>query len=83
MHVCKQISLDTKDTNAMMVLESAYCKLDAAKAKYAKLAKTTRKNTKEQKEKDENLALMSKSRQRNQRKRVRTQLMTSASMHLP
>ena len=35
MHVCKQISLDTKKANAMMVLEAAYCKLDAAKVCYA------------------------------------------------
>ena len=54
MHVCKQIGLDTKEADALMVLEAFHCKLDAAKAEYAKLAKTTRKNTKEQKEKDEN-----------------------------
>ena len=56
MHVCKQISLDTKEASAMMVLEAAYCELDAAKVEYAKLEKITRENMKKQKDKHENLA---------------------------
>ena len=56
MHVCKQIGLDTKEANAMMALEAAQCELNATKAEYAKLARTTKKNTKLQKEKDENQA---------------------------
>ena len=39
-----------------MVLEAAYCKLDVAKMEYAKLARITKKSTKEQKEKDGNPA---------------------------
>ena len=38
-----------------MVLEAAYCKLDAAKAEYAKLAKNTKQKAKEAKEKEETL----------------------------
>ncbi len=53
MHVCKQLGLETKEADAIMALEVAYCKLDAAKAEYAKLAKTIKKNSKEQKEKIE------------------------------
>ena len=30
-HVCKQIGLDMKYADAAMVLEAAYCKLDAMK----------------------------------------------------
>ena len=56
MDVCKQINLDTKEATAMLVLEAAYCKLDALKAEYTQLVKTTRMKTKEQKEKDENPA---------------------------
>ena len=39
LHVCKQLGLETKEANAMMVLEAAYCKLDAAKAEYSKLSR--------------------------------------------
>ena len=56
MHACKQIGLDTKEANAPMVLEVAYCELDAAKMEYTKLARTTKKKTKERKENDENPA---------------------------
>jgi hypothetical protein len=44
MHVCKQLGLETKEANAMMVLEAAYCKLDAAKAEYTKLSKEAKQN---------------------------------------
>ena len=47
MHVSKQIGLNTKEANAMMVLKAVSCKLDAAKVEYAKLEKTPRKNMKE------------------------------------
>ena len=53
MHVCKQLGLETKEANAMMALEAAYCKLDAAKAKYAKLAKNAKQKAKDSKEKEE------------------------------
>ena len=39
MHVCKQLGLETKEADAMIVLEAAYCKLDAAKAEYNKLSR--------------------------------------------
>ena len=29
MHVCKQLGLETEESNAMIALEAAYCKLDA------------------------------------------------------
>ena len=32
LHICKQLGLQTKEADAMMALEAAYCKLDAAKA---------------------------------------------------
>ncbi len=69
MHVCKQIGLDTKEANAMMVLEAASCELDDAKAEYAKLVKTTGKNTKERKEKDDNPALNVKKKVKEQKEK--------------
>ncbi len=39
MHVRKQISLDTSEANAMMVLEAVYYEFEAVKTEYAKLAK--------------------------------------------
>ena len=57
MHVCKLLGLETEDANAMMVLEAAYCELDATKAEYAKLAKNAKKKAKEAKEKEETPAL--------------------------
>ncbi len=56
MNICKQIGLNTKEAKAIMALEAAYFELDAAKAEYAKLARTSKMNTKEQKEKDQNQA---------------------------
>ena len=56
MDVCKQINLDTKEATAMLALKASQCKLDALKAEYTQLVKTTRTKTKEQKEKDENPA---------------------------
>ena len=53
LHVCKQLGLETQEADAMMVLEAAYCKLDAAKAEYAKLAKNTKQKAKDLKEKEE------------------------------
>ena len=47
MHVCKQLGLETKEADAMMALEAAYCKLDAAKAEYSKLAKDAKQNAKD------------------------------------
>ena len=38
-----------------MVLEAAYCKLDATKTEYAQLAKATKKKTKDQKEEGANM----------------------------
>ena len=46
MHVCKQIGLDTNYADASMLLEAAYCKLDAAKTDYAQLAKATKRRQK-------------------------------------
>ena len=53
MHVCKQLGLETKEANAMMTLEAAYCKLDAAKVEYAKLAKSAKQKAKDLKDKEE------------------------------
>ena len=53
--MCKQIGLDTDYTNAVMVLEAAYCKLDAKKMEYYQLVKGPKKEAKDQKEKGANL----------------------------
>ena len=53
MHVCKQLGLETEEANAMMALEAAYCKLDAAKAEYTKLSRNPKQKVKESKEKEE------------------------------
>ncbi len=46
-HVFKQLGLETKEADAMMALEAAYCKLDAAKVEYAKQkAKNAKQKTK-------------------------------------
>ena len=60
MHVCKQLGLETKEANAMMALEAAYCKLDAAKGEYTKLVKNAKQKAKEAKEKEETLATEAK-----------------------
>ena len=52
MHVWKQLSLETKEADVMMALEAAYCKLDAAKVEYAKLAKNAMQKAKEAKKKE-------------------------------
>ena len=46
MHVYKQIGLDINYTDAAMVLEVAYCKLDAAKTEYTQLAKAMKTKAK-------------------------------------
>ena len=46
MQVCKQLGLETKEANAMMVLEAAYDKLDTAKVEYAKLVKDAKQKAK-------------------------------------
>ena len=56
MHICKQLGLETKEANAMMALEVAYCKRDAAKAEHSKLSKEAKQKARN---KDENLALES------------------------
>ena len=53
MHVCQQLGLETKEADAMMVLEAAYCKLDAAKAEYTKLSREAKQKTRDR---DENPA---------------------------
>ena len=53
MHVCKQIGLETEEADAMMALEAAYCKLDAANAEYTKLYKEAKQKARD---KDENPA---------------------------
>ena len=53
MHVCKQLGLETEEADAMMALEAAYCKLDAAKAEYTKLSKEAKQKARD---KDENPA---------------------------
>ena len=54
-HLCKQIGLDTNYVDVVMVLEAAYCKLDATKTEYAQLEKATKKKAKDQKAKVANL----------------------------
>ncbi len=53
--MCKQMGLDMDYADALMVLEAAYCQLDAAKTEYAQLVKATKKRVKDQKEKGANL----------------------------
>ncbi len=60
MHVSKQISLGIKEAEDMIALEAAYCKLDAAKAEYAKLAGNSKHKAKESKEKEETAAPVSR-----------------------
>ena len=50
LHVCKQLGLETKEADAMMALEAAYCKLDAAKAEYSKLSKETTQKARDREE---------------------------------
>ena len=64
MHICKQLGLETKEANAMMVLEAAYCELDAAKVKYVKLEKSSKQKAKNSKEKEETLAPESRKKAR-------------------
>ena len=47
MHVCKQLGLETKEADAMMALEAAYCKLDAAKAEYTKLSRKAKQKARD------------------------------------
>ena len=56
MHLCKQLGLETKEAEAMMVLEAAYCKLDAAKTEYSKLTKETKQKAKDVRDRDENMS---------------------------
>jgi hypothetical protein len=53
MHLCKQLGLETEEADAMMALEAAYCKLDAAKAEYTKLSKEAKQKARDR---DENPA---------------------------
>ena len=55
LHMCKQMGLDMDYADDLMVLEAAYCQLDAAKTEYAQLVKATKKRVKDQKEKGANL----------------------------
>ena len=52
----KQLGLETKEADAMMALEAAYCKLDVAKAEYSKLAKEAKQKAKDVRDRDENPA---------------------------
>ena len=49
----KQLGLETKEANAMMVLEAAYSELDAAKVEYTKHARNSKQKAKDAKEKEE------------------------------
>ena len=64
MHVCKQLGLETKEADAMMALEAAYCKLDAAKAEYTKLYKEAKQKARD---KDENPATDSRKKAKDPR----------------
>ena len=83
MHICKHIGLETKQTEAMMALEAAYCELDASKAEYAKLAKSAKQKAKDLKEKEDTLAPESKKKAVNQRNRLISWLLMSSPTHLP
>ena len=67
----------------MMVLEAAYCKLDDAKAEYAKLAKNAKQKAKEAKEKEETPAPEGKRKEKEPRNRLITRLLMSLPTHLP
>ena len=54
MHLYKQLDLETEEDNAMMALQAAYCKLDAAKAEYSKLAKEAKQKAKDVRDRDQN-----------------------------
>ncbi len=56
MHISKQLGLETKEANAMIVLEAAYDRLDTAKAEYTKLVKDAKQKAKEVEERDANPA---------------------------
>ena len=58
------LDIEAKVANAMMVLEAAYCKLDAVKVENAKLAKNAKQKAKEAKEKEETPALEGKKKAR-------------------
>ena len=64
MHVSKQLGLETKEANAMMALEAAYCKLDAAKAEYTKLSREAKQKAQDR---DENPAPESQKKVKDQR----------------
>ena len=64
MHVCKQLGLETEEADAMMALEAAYCKLDAAKAEYTKLYKEAKQKARD---KDENPATDSRKKAKDPR----------------
>ena len=67
MHVCKQLGLETKEADAMMVLEAAYCKLDAAKAEYSKLSRRPSRRLKTSETGMRTRLLKAKRRQRTER----------------
>ena len=83
MHVCKQIGLETKEANAMMVLDAAQCKLNATKVEYAKLAKNAKQKAKEAKEKEETPAPEGKKKAREPKEQADIRLLTSLPTHLP
>ncbi len=53
-----------------MVLEAAYCELDAAKAEYAKLAKSAKQKAKDLKDKEETLDPESKKKAKEPKKQA-------------
>ncbi len=65
------------------MLEAAYCKLDATKAEYAKLAKNAMQKAKEAKEKEETPALEGKKKAKELRSRLISWLLMSSSTHPP
>ena len=58
-HVCKQIGLEMNFGDAAIVLDAAYCELDAMKTEYAQLATATKRRQKNRRKRVLILILMS------------------------
>ena len=83
MHIYKQLGLETKEADAMMVLEAAYCKLDAAKVEYAKLANSAKQKAKDSKDKEETPAPEGKKKAKEPKEQADSWLLMSLATHLP
>ena len=79
LHICKQLGLETEEADAMVALEAAHCKLDAAKVEYSKLSREAKQKASNR---DENPIPESQTRQKIQGIRLISRLLTSSPMQL-